>query len=108
MEVDCSINTFFYPESSWYRPELASQNILSHEQLHFDISELFARKMRARVKRFSFTSDVKAEMNQIYEQILKELQTFQKRYDEETNFSREVEKQIEWNNKIAQALQARD
>jgi hypothetical protein len=108
MEVDCSINTFFYPESSWYRPELASQNILSHEQLHFDISELFARKMRARVERFSFTSDVKAEMNQIYEQILKELQSFQKRYDEETNFSRKVEKQIEWNNKIAQALQARD
>ena len=37
-----------------------------------------------------------------------EMRAFQKRYDEETNFSREVEKQIEWNNKIAQALQARD
>lgn len=108
MEVDCNIETFFYPESSWYIPETANEVILSHEQLHFDISELFARKMRERVARFSFTSRVKSEMKKIYEQILKELQTFQKRYDEETNFSREVEKQTEWNNKIAQALQARD
>ena len=70
MEVDCNIETFFYPESSWYIPETANEVILSHEQLHFDISELFARKMRERVARFSFTSRVKSEMKKIYEQIL--------------------------------------
>jgi hypothetical protein len=104
VEVACSINTFFYPESSWYKPETANEIILSHEQLHFDISELFARKMRARVEGYSFSSNVKAEMNEIYEQILTEMRAFQKRYDEETNFSREVEKQLEWNKQIASEL----
>lgn len=104
MEVDCTIDTFFYPESSWYKPELANEIILSHEQLHFDISELFARKMRARVKSYSFSSNVKAEMSRIYEQILREMRAFQKRYDEETNFSREVEKQLEWNKRISEEL----
>ncbi|NNJ89555.1 MAG: DUF922 domain-containing protein [Eudoraea sp.] len=104
MKVDCSIDTFFYPESSWYKPETANEIILSHEQLHFDISELFARKMRARVENYSFSSNVKAEMNRIYEQILRELQAFQKRYDEETNFSREIEKQLEWNQRISEGL----
>lgn len=104
MEVDCTIDAFFYPESSWYRPETANEIILSHEQLHFDISELFARKMRARVARYSFSSDVKAEMNGIYEQILREMRAFQKSYDDETNFSREVEKQLEWNKQIASEL----
>jgi len=104
MEVDCSIDTFFYPESSWYRPDAANEIILSHEQLHFDISELFARKMRERVERYSFSSNVKTEMNRIYEQILREMRAFQKRYDEETNFSREVEKQLEWNKLIASEL----
>ncbi len=105
MEVDCTIESFFYPGSSWYKPETANDIILSHEQLHFDISELFARKMRARVANYSFSSNVKAEMNQIYEQILKEMRVFQKRYDEETNFSREVAIQVEWTNKIAKTLQ---
>jgi hypothetical protein len=104
MEVECSIDTFFYPESSWYRPETANEIILSHEQLHFDISELFARKMRARVEQYSFSSNVKAEMSEIYKQILTEMRAFQKRYDEETNFSREVEKQLEWNEQIANEL----
>lgn len=104
MEVDCTIDTFFYPESSWYKPETANDIILSHEQLHFDISELFARKMRGRVDNYSFTSNVKVEMNRIYEQILKEMRAFQKRYDDETNYSREVEKQLEWNKKISSEL----
>ncbi|MBT8280448.1 MAG: DUF922 domain-containing protein [Muriicola sp.] len=104
MEVDCSINAYFYPEASWYRPEVATDNILSHEQLHFDISELFARKMRARIEQYTFTSKVKAEMRKIYSEILKELREFQSRYDEETNYSRTLEKQAEWNAMIAEAL----
>ena len=43
-------------------------------------------------------------MNRIYEQILREMRAFQKRYDEETNFSREVEKQLEWNRRISEEL----
>lgn len=104
MEVDWSIDSFFYPESSWYVPETANKVILSHEQLHFDISELFARKMRARVSNFSFSSNVKAEMKRIYEQILLEMRAFQKRYDEETNYSRLLEKQLEWNQRISEDL----
>ncbi|WP_246019984.1 DUF922 domain-containing protein [Muriicola soli] len=104
MEVDCSIQAYFYPEASWYRPEVATDNILSHEQLHFDISELYARKMRTRVQGYTFSSNVKAEMRKIYSEILKELREFQSRYDEETNYSRAVEKQVEWNVMIAKAL----
>ncbi|MEZ2414722.1 DUF922 domain-containing protein [Muriicola sp. E247] len=104
MEVDCSVNAYFYPEASWYRPEVANDIILSHEQLHFDISELFARKMRRKIKGYRFTSNVKAEMKNIYNGIIKELRDFQSRYDEETNYSRAVEKQGEWNAMIAEEL----
>jgi len=105
MEVDCTIDAFFYPDESWYQPAVANAIILSHEQLHFDISELFARKMRQRIATFSFTKKVKAEVKTIYTDILKEMRDFQKRYDQETNFSRNVEEQIRWNNKIKIALE---
>ncbi|WP_373018296.1 DUF922 domain-containing protein [Muriicola sp.] len=104
MKVDWSVASYFYPESSWYRPELANANILSHEQLHFDISELFARRMREKIRGFRFTSEVKAEMRAIYNETIEEMREFQRRYDAETNYSRAEDKQREWNRMIAESL----
>ena len=104
VKLDFEVNAYFYPNESWYRPKLCNENTLAHEQLHFDITEVFARKMRDKLRRTSFSDDVKAEVRKIYADILKELQTYQERYDWETNFSRNREKQLEWNQKIAEAL----
>ena len=106
VHLDYEVNAYFYPNESWYRPALCDENTLSHEQLHFDISELFARKMRDRLDRTSFSDEVKTEIRKIYKDILEELKDFQDQYDWETNFSRNREKQMEWNQKIAEALQA--
>lgn len=104
VDLDFEVNAYFYPNESWYKPDVCDDLILSHEQLHFDISELFARKMRKKLLRTSFSDNVKAEIREIYKDILQELDEFQDRYDWETNFSRNVEKQREWNKKIAKAL----
>lgn len=102
--LDFEVTAHFYPNESWYRPELCNDNTLAHEQLHFDISEIFARKMRNKLRRTSFSDNVKAEVRKIYKDILRELGDFQDQYDWETNFSRNREKQQEWNQKIAVAL----
>lgn len=106
VKLDYEVTAYFYPNESWYKKPLANDTILGHEQLHFDIAELFARKMRNRLDRTSFSDNVKAEVREIYQEILHELQEFQEAYDWETNFSRNVEKQLEWNAKIAKELQA--
>ena len=106
MEVDFKIDTFFYPTKSWYQPAVCDAIILSHEQLHFDISELFARKMKKRLEAETFTYDtVKSKVKSIYREILDELDDFQNRYDTETNFSRNLAKQEEWKLQIENALQ---
>ncbi|MGB5500128.1 MAG: DUF922 domain-containing protein [Maribacter sp.] len=104
IELDYAVSTFFYPNKSWYQPSLCDSLILSHEQLHFDISELYARKMRNRLASSSFTQNVKAEVKQIYKEVLEELEEFQNLYDDQTNFSRDMEQQLLWNNKIQEAL----
>ena len=71
---------------------------------HFDISELYARKMRKRLEATHFSRNVKAEVKAIYREILKELSDFQSTYDEETNFSRNREQQLRWNQKIKEVL----
>jgi len=49
LEIDFKVITHFYPNKSWYNPSLVNAEILEHEQRHFDISEIFARKMRKRL-----------------------------------------------------------
>lgn len=102
--LDYVVSTYFYPNRSWYQPKICDEVILSHEQLHFDISELFARKMRKIMDTTNFTKNVKAEVKAIYRQVNKELAEFQQLYDQETNYSRNVEQQLSWNQKIKDAL----
>ena len=105
-KLDYKVTTLFYPHQSWYHSELCDSVVLSHEQLHFDISELYARKMRFRLERTSFSENVKQEIRDIYQETLKELADFQDQYDWETNFSRNREAQLEWNARIAEALKS--
>lgn len=102
--VKFTVSTFFYPNSSWYRPHLCNDLILGHEQLHFDITEIYARKMRKQLDRTSFSKNIKAEVRAIYKKINKELNDFQNLYDTSTNYSRNEEQQIIWNKKIANEL----
>lgn len=104
-EVEYTVDTFFYPERSWYQAHMCDEVVLSHEQLHFDISELFARKMRKIMNETRFTKNVKSEVNTIYQEIIKELTAFQDRYDRETNFSMNREAQLIWNKAIKDALE---
>jgi len=104
VKIDAEVIASFYPNESWYKPEECTNLILAHEQLHFDITELFARKMRNRLKETSFSDNVKAEVQTIYKEILQELEDLQDRYDWETDFSRNREGQLRWNAQIAEAL----
>lgn len=104
MELDFKVDTYFYPDKSWYKPQLANPNILGHEQLHFDISEVFARKLRQILARTKFTNNAKAEVKEIYSNVLRELNDYQHLYDSETNFSRDTVQQSIWNKKIGKAL----
>lgn len=104
MIVDYKVYAFFYPTKSWYNPKICNEITLVHEQLHFDITELFARKMRTEMAATDFTKNVKAEVKAIYKRTLRELNNFQNRYDDETNYSRNLEQQKIWIQSIEKEL----
>ncbi|PIB27057.1 DUF922 domain-containing protein [Maribacter sp. 4U21] len=104
MVVDYEVNAFFYPTKSWYKPNICNEATLVHEQLHFDISELFARHMRKKMAKARFTKNIKAEVKAIYRETLKELNDFQNRYDKETDYSRNIPQQKFWIQRIEKAL----
>lgn len=99
-----NVETHFYPEQSWYKPGLADEHVLGHEQLHFDITELFARKFRQRISQLRVSNAIRGELKTLNETINKELATMQDTYDNETDYSRNFEQQAKWKVYIASEL----
>lgn len=102
------IHAHFYPDQSWYKPESVNDHVLGHEQLHFDITELFARKFRKRISLLKTTNDVAKRLREIHKNINKELTAFQDKYDAETDFSRNIEVQLQWEVFIKKELKILD
>lgn len=90
------VHAHFYPEKSWYKKEQADLHVLGHEQLHFDITELYARKFRQQIDRVKVSNSVRSQLKKLHNTINKELSQMQNRYDSETDFSRNVEAQATW------------
>ncbi len=80
--------------------------ILSHEQGHFDIAEIFARKLHQKMSAYKFNSKTfRKDLKKIYEEITKEKEDMQNEYDKETRHSIHKGKQAEWLKNIEQMLE---
>jgi predicted secreted Zn-dependent protease len=79
--------------------------ILKHEQGHFDIAEIFARKLHKRMKEYRFNqSTYQTDLREIYSSITAEKEAFQDLYDNETDHSRKKDVQEKWLKKISELL----
>tara|TARA_R110000850_G_scaffold150497_1_gene273233 strand:- start:142589 stop:143122 length:534 start_codon:yes stop_codon:yes gene_type:complete len=97
-------DAFFYPEMSWFIKGEVNDHILKHEQGHFDITELHARKLRKAFAEYKVTKNYKRELTAIFTTLNNDRQKMQNLYDKETNHSRNVEKEINWQKFIAAEL----
>lgn len=105
LSLTTETDAFFYPEMSWYKKGEVNAHILNHEQGHFDITELYARKLRKAFAEYKVTENYKKELSAIFTKLNNERQQMQNRYDKETNHSQNVEKEIQWQKLIATELQ---
>jgi len=99
MELDYKVETFFYPTQSWVQPTSKNEYLLKHEQLHFDISELHARKLRkilANVDVSKLNKDSRDYLNRIYEKIDKERSEMQNTFDKDSNHSLNIQNELRW------------
>ena len=104
VDYTANVEAHFYPKQSWCKRGLVDEIVLAHEQLHFDITELHARKFRKKLDARSFSLDIKKELNEIQLSINRELKEFQNKYDTESDFSRNTEAQKQWQILVEQQL----
>jgi len=71
--------------------------ILAHEQGHFDITEIYARKLHQALQSYNFNKrNYKQDVNQAYKKIVTEKEAFQEIYDKQTDHSRNKKEQAAW------------
>lgn len=103
-QLDVKVKAIFIPEESWMKPDAVNDYILNHEQLHFDITEIYARKMRKIIQEEIKTCDDLYKVEAISEYIIKHWKEEQSAYDAHTNHSLNENQQLVWNEKIAKNL----
>lgn len=91
---------------SWVRDAVRDEYTLLHEQGHFDIAELFARKIRKELQTKSFRSATYATDGIAYlEEMNRAMNRYQEQYDRETGSGIYQKAQAEWNRRIERELE---
>jgi hypothetical protein len=98
------VDARFIPDQSWCRAR--SESLLRHEQLHFDIAELYARKARKKISEYRQMGvrDI-AEYNAAISKILEESNRIDVKYDFETLHGSLPGRQSSWEKQIALELE---
>ena len=101
---DFEVHVYFIAKDSW-TTDTASMSLLAHEQLHFDIGELFRRKIVQKVKRLRDSGEKqKAIYRYAIKKLLSDFRNFSNEYDRQTKHGVLETEQKRWKNKVWEAL----
>ncbi len=106
-ELTYDVESFFITDQSWVKPSYENDHLLKHEQLHFDISELFARKLReklSKVDNSKLSKNSGGQLNKLYEDVAAERGLMQDQFDKETNHGSNKEAELKWQLKVVEEL----
>lgn len=100
------IKTIFNEDQSWKDDKRINDYVLNHEQKHFDIAEIYARRIRKEIiEKIKTTGDYDRYFQTIYNRIIKDYKNFQALYDGVTGHGMNTEKQTEYDALISKELE---
>jgi hypothetical protein len=100
------VQAAFDPTASWWRePATATPKLLRHEQLHFDITEVYARRLRQKLAAVRVPC---AQLGSAFEALSKgvyaDWEKAEEQYDRDTNHGLKPEPQAQWEAQVQQQL----
>lgn len=105
--ITYKVVAFFDRNKSWKKPAVTDE-ILRHEQGHFDITQIFARKLEKEFANLAAPHKITGkQLEVIAEKIIKDKNACQQLYDTETGFGRKLMEQQRWEKLIASQLTSR-
>lgn len=95
------IKAYFEKDYSWVKAEALTAHHLEHEQIHFDITQLYAKKLKLALDKQTFYCGEEEEFDHFVQDFLMKWQKAQINYDLYTHYSMKPIQQHEWKHKVA-------
>jgi len=97
----------FYPTQSWVRSDEKNESVLIHEQGHFDLCELYTRKLRQKLETVSLNvHNMKSALQRVYDEVNNEYEHRQDAYEAETEHGVNDAQEQKWTLAISKELAA--
>lgn len=103
-EITFKVQAYFEKDESWVKEEALTDHHLTHEQIHFDITELAARRLRKSLKERKFKCGEEAEFETFVSTFIDNWRHEQKSFDFQSQHSLNKVQQKEWFYKIEMEL----
>jgi len=100
------VQAAFDPTVSWWRePATATPKLLRHEQLHFDITEVYARRLRQKLAAVRVPcAQLGSAFELLAQGVYAEWEKAEQQYDRDTNHGLKPEPQAQWETQVQQQL----
>lgn len=107
MYIDLKVEAKFHKEKSWVKKLKRDHDyLLGHEQRHFDIGEIYRRKMVQSLENFDFSRKyLQRDLDAITKSVYTGHEETQERYDLESNHSIDKAAQKKWDDYIDRELE---
>jgi len=102
--LEVFVSAEFVKDQSWVKEVARSDYHLNHERLHFDITELYARKFRDFLDTKTYTCDDRDLVQSLIYNALKDCMDHQNEYDKHTSYSLNKTQQANWETLIENEL----
>jgi len=106
--INYKVQAYFERKESWVKSEALTDHHLIHEQIHFDITEIHARKVRKALSQQKFRCGQENEFEIFVAKLTDDWQNDQRVYDEETKHSLDKESQAKWHKSVSEELRGLD
>ncbi|MDB5003215.1 MAG: hypothetical protein JWQ34_1440 [Mucilaginibacter sp.] len=103
-KITFKLENVFYTQTSWSKKDQRNKDLLHHEQLHFDINELFTRRLSVALNSSTYTNNFREEIHFIYQRLMDEERDFQTKYDNQSIHSGDSGSQVVWEQYIHKLL----
>jgi uncharacterized protein DUF922 len=106
------VDAAFVPRQSWVKTSVLllgpqSRRALQHEQTHFDLAEIDARRIRRALASLATPCEMSSdERNAVVARFIQEDGEIQERYDRESGHGIDAERQREWESTVSSQLAA--
>ena len=101
---DFIVKAYFVKADSW-TSDSTHVDLLQHEQLHFDIGELYAQKIRVKIDELKSSGETAPKKYRAaIKNIITVFNSYTGQYDRETGFGTNEEVQAKWNFRITELL----